>query len=82
MKVISNRLMMRAENIQSGEQAGFRKGRNTIEQITNIRILGEKYWKNQMELYHNFIDFKKTFDKVWRDAFWAVMKKLYRHWLS
>ena len=31
LKVISNRLMVRAENILSEEQAGFRKGRNTVE---------------------------------------------------
>ena len=74
LKVISNRLMVRAENILSEERAGFRKGRNTVEQVTNVRILGEKH-RNRMELHHNFIDFKKAFDRVWRDALWAVMKK-------
>ena len=54
---------------------GFRPGRSTVEQITNVRILGEKYRDHQMELHHNFIDFKKAFDRVWREALWLVMKK-------
>eukprot|EP00794_Sanderia_malayensis_P009660 gene9660-biopygen7980 len=75
LKVISNRLKMRAEAILAEEQAGFRRGRSTVEQIANVRILGEKYRNHQMELHHNFIDFKKAFDRVWREALWLVMEK-------
>eukprot|EP00794_Sanderia_malayensis_P009858 gene9858-biopygen8121 len=66
---------MRAEAILAEEQAGFRRGRSTVEQIANVRILGEKYRNHQMELHHNFLDFKKAFDRVWREALWLVMKK-------
>ncbi|WP_293675548.1 reverse transcriptase family protein, partial [Thiolapillus sp.] len=57
------------------EQAGFRVGRNTTEQIFNLRILCEKYLQRQQDLYHVFIDFKKAFDRVWHEALWATMKK-------
>ena len=57
------------------EQAGFRAGRSTTEQIFNLRILCEKYLQHQHDLYHVFIDFKKVFDRVWRAALWATMKK-------
>ena len=57
------------------EQAGFRVGRSTTEQIFNLRILCEKYLQHQQDLYHAFIDFKKAFNKVWHAALWATMKK-------
>lgn len=75
LKVISNRLKTKAENILAEEQAGFRSGRSTSEQIANVRILGEKYRDHQMEIHHNFIDFKKAFDRVWGKALWLVMEK-------
>ena len=64
-----------AEKIIAKEQAGFRAGRNTTEQIFNKRILCEKYLQHQQDLYHVFIDFKKAFDRVWHAALWANMKK-------
>ena len=29
----------------------------------------------QRQFYHNFIDFKKAFDKVWHDGLWHVMSE-------
>ena len=57
------------------EQAGFRAGRSTTEQIFNLRILCDKYLQHQQDLYHVFTDFKKAFDSVWHAALWATMKK-------
>ena len=48
-----------AEKIIAEEQAGFRAGRSTTEQIFNLRILCEEYLQHQQNLYHVFIDFKK-----------------------
>ena len=59
LKVILNRLKPNAEGIISEEQAGFRAGRGTTEQIFNLIILCEKYLQHQQNLYHVFIDFKK-----------------------
>ena len=64
-----------AEKIIAEEQAGFRAGRSTTEQIFNLRILCEKYLQHQQDLYHVFIYFKKTFDTVWYAALRATMKK-------
>ena len=74
LKIILNRLRPYAENIIAEEQAGFRQGRSTIEQIFNLRILCEKYAQHQQELYHVFVDLKKTFDRVWHIAPWATMQ--------
>ena len=74
LKIMLNRLKPQAEIIAE-EQAGFRAGRSTTEQIFNLRILCEKYLQCQQDLYHVFIDFKKAFDRVWYAALWATMKK-------
>ena len=57
------------------EQAGFRAGRSTTEQIFNLRILCDKYLQHQQDLYHVFMDVKKAFGRVWRAALWATMKR-------
>ena len=75
LKILLNRLKPQAEKIIAEEQAGFRAGRSTTEQIFNLRILCEKYVQHQQDLYHVLIDFKKAFDRVWHAALWATMKK-------
>jgi hypothetical protein len=74
LKVLLNRLQPQAEKIIGEEQAGFRAGRSTTEQIFNLRILCEKYLQHQQDLYHVFVDFKKAFDRVWHAALWATMR--------
>ena len=64
LKIILNRLTSHAEKIIAEEQAGFRAGRSTTEQIFNLRILCEKYLQHQQDLYHVFIDFEKAFNRV------------------
>ena len=75
LKIILNRLQPQAEEIIAEEQAGFRAGRSTTEQIFNFRILCEKYLQHQQNLYHVFIDFKKVFDRVRHESLWATMRK-------
>ena len=75
LKIMLNSLKPRVEKIISEEQAGFRAGRSTTEQIFNICILCEKYLQHQQDLNHVIIDFKKAFDRVWHAALWATMKK-------
>ena len=62
-------LKQQAEKIITEEQAGFRAGRSTTEQIFSLRLLCEKYLQHQQDLYYVFIDFKKAFDRVWHAAF-------------
>ena len=63
LKIMMNRLKPQAEIIAE-EQAGFRPGGSTTEQIFNLRILCEKYLQHQQDHYRVFIDFKKVFDMV------------------
>ena len=75
LRIILNRLNPQVERIISDEQAGFRKGKSTVEQIFNCRILMERHIESQKDLYHNCIDFKKAFDSVWHDGLWSSLQK-------
>ena len=77
LKIVLNRLQSQAEEIIAEEQAGFRVGRSTTEQIFNLRILCEKHLQHQQNLYHVFTDFKKAFDRVWHEALQATTRKYF-----
>ena len=74
LKIILNRLKPEVEKIIAEEQAGIRPGRNTTEQIFNLRILCERYLQHQQDLYQVFIDIKNACDNVWHAALWANMR--------
>ena len=75
LKIILNKLKPQAEKIIAEDQASFRPGRSTTEQIFNLCILCEKYLQHQQDLYHVFIDSKKDLDRVWYAALWVTLKK-------
>ena len=75
LKNVLNRLKPQAKKIKAEEQAGFRAGRSTTEQIFDLLILCGKYLQHHQDLYHVFTDFKKAFDRIWHAALWATMKK-------
>ena len=43
----------------------FRPDRSTEEQICNSQVITEKHLRHKRVLFHNFIDSKKAFDRVW-----------------
>ena len=64
LRIILNRLKDKAEELISEKQAGFWPKRSTTEQIFNIRLLIKKHVDHHQDLYDNFIDLKKAFDRV------------------
>ena len=64
----------KAEELLAEEQAGFRPDWGTVEQIFNSRIVMEKHMQHQHDLFHNFIDVKKAFDRVWHTDLWQVLR--------
>ena len=56
-------------------QAGFRKGRGTRDQITNIRWIIEKAREFQKNIYFCFIDYAKAFDCVHHNKLWKILEK-------
>src|ERR1700733_4837505 len=73
-KILQMRLKRYVEEEMSEEQAGFRKGRGTMDQIFTLRQMSEKYIEHNRTLYNNFIDFKQAFDSVWQEGLWKTMR--------
>ena len=67
-KVMLNILQARLQQYVNQElpdvQAGFRKGRGTRDQITNICWIIEKEREFQKNIFFCFIDYAKAFDGV------------------
>ena len=59
----------------SEAQAGFRKGRETRDQIANIHWIIEKAREFQKNIYFCFIDYAKAFDCVDHYKLWKILKK-------
>ena len=55
-------------------QAGFRKGRETRDQIANIRWIIEKVREFQKNIYFCFIDYTKAFDCVDHNKLWKILR--------
>ena len=64
LKVIQHRLDMYMEQEMAIEQAGFTKGRDTRDQILNLRWIMERSTEYQRPIYMCFIDYSKAFDCV------------------
>ena len=60
----------------SDVQAGFRKGRGTRNQISNIRWIIEKSREFQKNIYFCFIDHVKAFDCVDHNKLWKILKEM------
>ena len=60
----------------SDVQVGFRKGRGTRDQITNIHWIIEKTREFQKNIYFCFIDYAKACDGVDHNKLWKVLKEM------
>ena len=56
--------------------AGFRKGRETRDQIINICWIIKKARELQKNIYFCFIDYAKAFDCVDHNKLWKILKKM------
>ena len=61
-------------------QAGFRKGRGTRDQISNICWIIEKAREFQKNMYFCFIDYAKAFDRVDHNKLWKILKETVVSW--
>ena len=55
---------------------GFKKGRGTRDQITNMRWIVEKGREFQKNIYFCFIDYAKAFDCVDHNKLWKTLKEM------
>ena len=64
IKILQARLQQYVNRELPDVQAGFRKGRETTDQIANIYWITEKAREFQKNIYFCFIDYAKAFDCV------------------
>ena len=57
-------------------QTGFRKGRATRDQISNICWIMEKAREFQKNIYFYFIDYAKAFDCVDHNKLWKILQEV------
>ncbi len=79
-------------NLISDAQFGFRKGLSTTDAIFSLLSVVQNYLNNNKRLYVAFIDLKKCFDSIYRNALWyklynadirgkvlLIIKNMYSH---
>ena len=52
------------------------KGRGRMDMVFTVRQLMEKSWGHKEKLVITFVDLKKAYDSVPRQALWRVLRKL------
>lgn len=57
-------------NVMSDSQFGFRKGCSTTDAIFVLHTLIQKVLNDRKRLYCAFVDLKKAFDSIYRNALW------------
>ena len=76
LKILQARLPQYVHHELPDVQVGFRKGRGTRDQITNIRCIMEKAREFQKNIYFCFIYYAKAFDCVDHDKLWKILKEI------
>ena len=76
LKIHQARLQQYVNRELPGVQTGFRKGRETRDQIANIRWIIKKAREYQKNIYFCFINYAKAFDCVDHNELWKILKEL------
>ena len=73
LKILQARLQQYMNQEPPDVQVGFRKGRETRDQIANIRWVIEKGRQFQKNIYFCFINYAKAFDCVDHHKLWKIL---------
>ena len=76
LKILQGRLQQYMNREIPDVPAGFRKGRGTRDQITNIHWIIEKAREFQKNIYFCFTDYAKAFDCVDHNKLWKILKEM------
>ena len=79
--LLNNRLLyfINENNILKSIQIGFRKGFRTADHALTIKTIMDKYLSENKILYFCFVDLRKAYDSIWREA---LFKKLLGYGVS
>ena len=76
LKILQARLQEYVNQEIPDDQAGFRKGRGTRDQIANIHWITGKARGFQKNIYFCFIEYIKAFDCVAHNKLWKVPQEM------
>ena len=76
LKILQARLQQYVNCELPDVQAGFRKGRGTRDQFSNICWIIKKAREFQKNIYFCFIDYTKAFDCVDHNKHWKILKEM------
>ena len=76
LKILPARLQQYVNRELPDDQAGFRKGRGTRDQIANIYWIIKKAREFQKNVYFCFIDYAKALDCVGHNKLWKILKEM------
>ena len=76
IKILQARLEQYMNREFPNVQAGFRKGRETRDQIANICWIIEKAREFQQNIYFCFIDYAQAFNCVDHHKLWKILKEM------
>ena len=72
--VLYSRLYPRLDQIQSEDQAGFRRTYQAMDHLTTYRMIEQKCHEWGVEIWVATIDFMKAFDSVTHNSIWDALK--------
>lgn len=75
-KIVEKRLRQQVENHLEDEQAAFRPGRQTNDNMAILRNIMERAMENGEEWYLAFIDLRAAFDTIDRTQIWDSLREL------
>ena len=78
LKILQARLQQYVNLELPGVRAGFRIGRETRDQVANIRWITGKAREFQKNICFCFIDYAKAFDCVDHSKLWEIIKEEYQ----
>ena len=76
LKILQARLQQYVNCEIPDVPGGFREGRGTKDQISNIHWIIEKAREFQKNIYFCFIDYAKAFDCVDHNKLWKILKEM------
>ena len=74
-RIVQDRLQRIAEHMLPESQNGFRKSRGCCDMIFATRQLMEKTREHEDSLFTLFVDLRKAYNSVPRQALWRVLER-------
>ena len=75
-KIPLKKIREKTEVYTSDRQYGFRPNRGTVNAIFIVRQLMQKAKERGIKCHYHFVDFKSTFNTIWRKALCKMMRSI------